>query len=40
MYLTKTSKEFDGNGWGILGYQLYINKLTILQHENYEKFTK
>lgn len=25
MYLSKTSKEVDGNGWGILGFQPYSN---------------
>ncbi len=28
-YLAKTSKDVDGNGWGILGYQPYTDKLTI-----------
>lgn len=40
MYLSKTSKDVDGNGWGILGYQPYSNKLTILQCENHEKLTQ
>ena len=40
MYLAKTSKEVDGNGWGILGYQPYTDKLTILQCENHEKPTQ
>lgn len=39
-YLVKTSKDIDGNGWGILGYQPYTNKLTILQCENHEKLTQ
>jgi Fe-Mn family superoxide dismutase len=39
-YLAKTSKEVDGNGWGILGYQPFTNKLTILQCENHEKLTQ
>jgi Fe-Mn family superoxide dismutase len=34
IYLAKTSKDVDGNGWGILGYQPYTDKLTILQCEN------
>lgn len=38
-YLAKTSKDVDGNGWGILGYQPYTDKLTILQCENHEKLT-
>lgn len=40
MYLSKTSKDVDGNGWGILGYQPYSDKLTILQSENHEKLTQ
>ena len=40
MYLAKVSKEVDGNGWGILGYQPYTDKLTILQCENHEKLTQ
>lgn len=40
MYLAKTSKDVDGNGWGILGYQPYADKLTILQCENHEKLTQ
>jgi superoxide dismutase, Fe-Mn family len=39
-YLAKTSKDVDGNGWGILGYQPYSQKLTILQCENHEKLTQ
>tara|TARA_B100001105_G_C22364202_1_gene431821 strand:+ start:835 stop:1557 length:723 start_codon:yes stop_codon:yes gene_type:complete len=39
-YLAKTSKDVDGNGWGILGYQPYTDKLTILQCENHEKLTQ
>jgi Fe-Mn family superoxide dismutase len=39
-YLAKTSKDVDGNGWGIPGYQPYSDKLTILQCENHEKLTK
>lgn len=39
-YLSKTSKDVDGNGWGILGYQPYSGKLTILQCENHEKLTQ
>lgn len=39
-YLAATSKNVDGNGWGILGYQPYSNKLTILQCENHEKLTQ
>lgn len=40
LYLAKTSKDVDGNGWGILGYQPYTDKLTILQCENHEKLTQ
>lgn len=40
MYLAKTSKDVDGNGWGILGYQPYSKKLTVLQCENHEKLTQ
>ncbi|HEY9047224.1 MAG TPA: superoxide dismutase [Ohtaekwangia sp.] len=38
--ISKTSKGVDGNGWGILGYQPYTQKLTILQCENHEKLTQ
>ena len=40
MYLAKTSKDVDGNGWSILVYQPYTDKLTILQFENHEKLTQ
>ena len=39
-YLSKTSKDVDGNGWAILGYQPYADKLTVLQCENHEKLTQ
>jgi superoxide dismutase, Fe-Mn family len=39
-YLAAISKNVDGNGWGILGYQPYSDKLTILQCENHEKLTQ
>jgi superoxide dismutase, Fe-Mn family len=39
-YLAKTSKDVDGAGWGILGYQPYTKKLTIMQCENHEKLTQ
>ena len=39
-YLAATSKNVDGNGWGILGYQPYSKKLTVLQCENHEKLTQ
>ncbi|MEN9600000.1 MAG: hypothetical protein RL596_2321 [Bacteroidota bacterium] len=40
LYLAHTSKNIDGNGWGILGFQPYTNKLTVLQCENHEKLTQ
>jgi superoxide dismutase, Fe-Mn family len=39
-YLAKTSAEVDGNGWGILGYQPFTRRLTVLQCENHEKLTQ
>jgi superoxide dismutase, Fe-Mn family len=39
-YLSKTAKDVDGNGWGIVGYQPYSDKLTIMQCENHEKLTQ
>jgi Fe-Mn family superoxide dismutase len=39
-YIAATSKNVDGNGWGILGYQPFSDKLTILQCENHEKLTQ
>ena len=39
-YIAKTSKDVDGNGWGILGYQPYSRQLTILQCEDHEKLTQ
>ncbi len=39
-YIATTSKNIDGNGWGILGYQPYSGSLTILQCENHEKLTQ
>ena len=39
-YIAATSKNVDGAGWGILGYQPYSHKLTILQCENHEKLTQ
>ena len=38
--IAKTAKGVDGNGWGILGYQPYTGKLTVLQCENHEKLTQ
>jgi len=39
-YISATSKNVDGAGWGILGYQPYSDSLTILQAENHEKLTQ
>ncbi len=39
-YIAATSKNVDGAGWGVLGYQPYSRKLTILQCENHEKLTQ
>jgi Fe-Mn family superoxide dismutase len=39
-YIASTSKNVDGAGWGILGYQPYSDSLTILQCENHEKLTQ
>jgi len=36
-YIAETSKNIDGNGWGILAYQPYSGQLTIIQCENHEK---
>jgi Fe-Mn family superoxide dismutase len=40
LLISKTSKGVDGNGWGILGYQPYTQKLTVMQCENHEKLTQ
>ena len=40
LYLTTTSKNVDGNGWGILGYQPYSDSLVVMQCENHEKLTQ
>lgn len=40
LLISKTSKGVDGNGWGILGYQPYTGKLTVMQCENHEKLTQ
>ncbi len=39
-YISSTSKNVDGAGWGILGYQPYSDRLTIMQCENHEKLTQ
>jgi len=40
LLLAKTSKDVDGNGWGIIGYHPYTKKLSIMQCENHEKLTQ
>lgn len=39
-YIASTSKNVDGNGWGILGYQPYSDSLVVMQCENHEKLTQ
>jgi len=39
-YITSTSKNVDGNGWGILGYQPYADSLAVFSCENHEKLTQ
>jgi Fe-Mn family superoxide dismutase len=39
-YIAATSKNVDGNGWGILGYQPYSDSLVVSQCENHEKLTQ
>ena len=39
-YIAATSKNVDGNGWGILGWQPYSQKLSIFSCENHEKLTQ
>src|SRR6185369_6761870 len=39
-YIASTSKNVDGNGWGILGYQPYSDSLAVFQCENHEKLTQ
>lgn len=36
-YIAATSKNIDGNGWGVLAYQPYADTLTVIQCENHEK---
>jgi superoxide dismutase, Fe-Mn family len=36
-YISSTSKNLDGNGWGILAYQPFTDSLSIIQCENHEK---
>ncbi len=40
LLIASTSKNVDGNGWGILAYQPYSDSLTVLQCENHEKLTQ
>jgi Fe-Mn family superoxide dismutase len=40
LLISKTAKGVDGNGWGILGYQPYTGKLSVMQCENHEKLTQ
>lgn len=39
-FIASTSKNVDGNGWGILAYQPYSDSLAVLQCENHEKLTQ
>jgi Fe-Mn family superoxide dismutase len=38
--IAQTSKNLDGNGWGILAYQPFTDSLLVLQCENHEKLTQ
>lgn len=38
--IAETSKNVDGNGWGIIAYQPYSDSLTVMQCENHEKLTQ
>jgi Fe-Mn family superoxide dismutase len=40
MLISETSKNVDGNGWGILAYQPYSDSIIICQCENHEKLTQ
>jgi superoxide dismutase, Fe-Mn family len=35
--IAATSKNIDGNGWGVLAFQPYTGKLSVIQCENHEK---
>jgi superoxide dismutase, Fe-Mn family len=39
-YISATSKNVDGNGWGVLAYQPYSDSLTVMQCENHEKIVQ
>ncbi len=36
-FIAETSKNVDGNGWGILAYQPFNDSLLVIQCENHEK---
>lgn len=38
--IAQVSKNVEGNGWGILGWQPYADRLSVLQCENHEKLTQ
>ncbi len=38
--IAATSKNVDGNGWGIVAYQPFSDSLIVLQCENHEKLTQ
>lgn len=37
--LASMSKDIDGNGWGVLGYHPYTDKLLLMPVENHERIT-
>ncbi len=39
-YISETSKNVDGSGWAILGYQPFSDSIVVLQCENHEKLTQ
>jgi superoxide dismutase, Fe-Mn family len=39
-YIAASSKNVDGNGWGVLAYQPYSDSLTVMQCENHEKIVQ
>lgn len=39
-YIAATSKNVDGNGWGIVGYQPFSDSIMVMQCENHEKLTQ
>jgi superoxide dismutase, Fe-Mn family len=39
MALASMSKDIDGNGWGVLGYHPYTDKLLLMPVENHERIT-